>query len=130
MTKTELEAASARLNEKVTALGLSLHNREQINIETVPDSFDQVQLMGERDLAILNLARDTQMVRQIRRAQASIADGTYGTCLECEEEISKKRLNAVPWALLCIRCQEQDDLRPIDDLSDLALGPVRASAQN
>jgi len=29
--------------------------------------------------------------------------------MHCEEEISPKRLNAVPWALYCIRCQEAAD---------------------
>ena len=30
----------------------------------------------------------------------------YGVCLECEEPISTKRLNAVPWARYCVTCQE------------------------
>jgi DnaK suppressor protein len=38
-----------------------------------------------------------------------IADGNYGTCLECEEEIGQKRLQAMPWAVLCITCQDKAD---------------------
>jgi DnaK suppressor protein len=30
----------------------------------------------------------------------------YGVCLECEEPISQKRLDAVPWAKYCVTCQE------------------------
>jgi DnaK suppressor protein len=40
-----------------------------------------------------------------------IADGTYGACRQCEEEIGHKRLNAIPWATFCIRCQELADRR-------------------
>jgi DnaK suppressor protein len=31
----------------------------------------------------------------------------YGVCLECEEPISPKRLDAVPWARYCVSCQER-----------------------
>ena len=32
--------------------------------------------------------------------------GEYGECLRCSEDINEKRLMAVPWATLCIQCQE------------------------
>jgi DnaK suppressor protein len=61
------------------------------------------------------------MLRQIRRALARIADGSYGVCLHCEEDISPKRVNAVPWAGFCIKCQEQVDRHEIEveDSADL-----------
>ena len=31
----------------------------------------------------------------------------YGICLECDEPISAKRLEAVPWARYCVACQER-----------------------
>jgi len=40
-----------------------------------------------------------------------IEEGSYGTCLNCEEEINTKRLDAVPWTSLCIDCQKLDDRR-------------------
>jgi DnaK suppressor protein len=90
-------------------------------IEKAPDALDEVQLAGERELAIRNLDRDSNMLRQIRRALARIADGSYGVCLHCEEDISPKRINAVPWAAFCIKCQEQVDRHEIevDDTADL-----------
>ena len=33
--------------------------------------------------------------------------GEYGECLRCGEDINEKRLMAVPWATLCINCQEE-----------------------
>jgi DnaK suppressor protein len=33
-------------------------------------------------------------------------DQSYGTCLECGEAISLKRLDALPWARFCVACQE------------------------
>ena len=42
----------------------------------------------------------------VDRALEAIAEETYGTCEECGEEIEDKRLNAVPWAVHCLACQE------------------------
>ncbi len=91
----------------------SLRNRDEIVIEKAPDALDEVQLAGERELAIRNLDRDSNMLRQIRRALNRIADGSYGICLHCEDEISPKRVVAVPWAAYCIKCQEQLDRHEI-----------------
>ena len=33
--------------------------------------------------------------------------GEYGECVRCNEDINEKRLLAVPWATLCIQCQEE-----------------------
>lgn len=42
--------------------------------------------------------------RQIRFALARIANGTYGTCANCGEEIAPERLEARPIATRCIKC--------------------------
>jgi RNA polymerase-binding transcription factor DksA len=76
----------------------SLRKRDEIVIEKVSDALEAAQLMGERELAIRNLDRDSNMLRQIRRALSRIANGTYGVCLHCEEDMLPKRMAAVPWA--------------------------------
>ena len=86
-----------------------MRNREGIAIEKSPDALDEVQHASERELAIRNLDRESHLLRNVRGALRRMADGSYGTCLHCEEEISPKRLDAVPWAAYCIRCQEMAD---------------------
>jgi DnaK suppressor protein len=49
---------------------------------------------------------DMKLLREISDALHRLEQGTYGTCMECEEPISVKRLNAVPWARYCVTCQE------------------------
>ena len=49
---------------------------------------------------------DMKLLREIADALRRLEQGTYGTCMECEEPISVKRLNAVPWARYCVTCQE------------------------
>src|SRR6185437_10620736 len=121
MTKAELEKLKSFLEAKQAELSGSLRNRDEIAIEKAPDALDEVQLAGERELAIRNLDRDSNMLRQIRRALARIEDGSYGICLHCDEEISPKRIAAVPWAAFCIKGQEQVDRHEIevDDNADL-----------
>jgi DnaK suppressor protein len=121
MTKTDLEKFRNTLETKRSELSGSLRNRDEIVIEKAPDALDEVQLAGERELAIRNLDRDSNMLRQIRRALGRIADGSYGVCLHCDEDISPKRIAAVPWAAYCIKCQEQVDRHEIevDDSADL-----------
>ena len=109
MSKNELEKYRAALESKKADIAASLRNRDEIAIEKTADAIDEVQLAGERELAIRNLDRESNLLRNVRAALARIADGSFGTCMHCEEEINTKRLNAVPWAPFCIRCQEAAD---------------------
>jgi DnaK suppressor protein len=109
MTKNELTKYKELLETKQAELAGGLRNREGIAIEKTADALDEVQLAGERELAIRNLDRESNLLRSVRGALARIADGSYGTCLHCEEDISPKRLNAVPWTAYCIKCQEAAD---------------------
>jgi DnaK suppressor protein len=109
MTKSELEKYRTALEAKQVEIGASLRNRDYIAIEKAADAIDEVQLAGERDLAIRNLDRESVLLRKVKGALARIEDGSFGTCIHCEEEIGPKRLNAVPWAPFCIRCQEAAD---------------------
>jgi len=109
MTKTELNKFKEVLEVKQAELVQVLRNRDGITIEKSPDALDEVQNAAERELAIRNLDRESQLLRNVRAALARIDEGNYGTCLHCEEDISPKRLHAVPWAPYCIQCQEIAD---------------------
>jgi DnaK suppressor protein len=49
---------------------------------------------------------DMKLLREIAGALHRMDHDHYGVCLECEEPISAKRLDAVPWAKYCVTCQE------------------------
>jgi len=98
-----------------------------IVVEPVPDSIDDWVFANDRDLAWAMLDQNTILLRQVLRALDRIARGTYGVCRECEEPISARRLGALPWADLCLKCQEEADNRraseggsPSLNLSDAA----------
>ena len=122
MTKTELNKYREILEAKQAELAQVLRNRDAITIEKSPDALDEVQNAAERELAIRNLDRESNLLRNVRAALHRIDDGMYGVCLHCEEDISPKRLNAVPWAPYCIACQETADRNQeegVETLDDL-----------
>lgn len=109
MTKTETNKYKKILEIKQDELEQIVRNRDAITIEKSADALDEVQHASERELAIRNLDRESNLLRNVRSALRRIEDGSFGTCLHCEEEISPKRVAAVPWASYCIQCQEQAD---------------------
>lgn len=109
MTKTELSKFKKILETKRDELEQIVRKRDAITIEKSADALDEVQHAAERELAIRNLDRESQLLRSVRSALRRIDEGSFGICLHCEEEISPKRLAAVPWTSLCIQCQEQAD---------------------
>jgi DnaK suppressor protein len=109
MTKTELSKFKKILETKRDELEQIVRKRDAIAIEKSADALDEVQHAAERELAIRNLDRESQLLRSVRAALQRIDEGSFGICLHCEEEISPKRLAAVPWTSLCIQCQEQAD---------------------
>lgn len=43
-------------------------------------------------------------LRDVERALEKLDEGTYGSCDRCEAAISDERLEAIPWAVLCMGC--------------------------
>jgi DnaK suppressor protein len=105
----ELNRFQALLEARITELERATRMRDAIAVEPSADQIDEIQRASERALAISNVDRDTKQLRSARAALRRIREGTFGMCEECEEEIHPKRLLALPWASLCIQCQEQAD---------------------
>jgi DnaK suppressor protein len=79
---------------------------------------DKTQVGDEMDLAA-TISREhfqasisknhRKALQDIDRALMRIHDGSYGICVDCEEEIFPKRLNAFPLAKRCRECQEEHE---------------------
>ena len=95
--------------EQDAAVRIALRRRQSIVIEQTADALDEVRYAGERELALADLSRHSDQIRQIRAALARLEAGTYGVCQHCWKPIHPKRLTAVPWTPLCLRCQELAD---------------------
>ena len=109
MTKTEANRFRTILTAKVAELERLVRRRDGITVERSADQLEEIQAASQRALAVCNLDRDFNQLRNARAALRRIEEGNFGTCQECDEDIHPKRLAAVPWAPFCIRCQEAID---------------------
>ena len=110
--------ATAVKSRKGTYRALLLKKREELlasvrnspealstSIQT-PDAVEFAVKSAEQDLTAQTASLRTQMLKEIDRALARVAGGTYGECEGCGEPISPSRLKALPWARYCLTCQE------------------------
>jgi DnaK suppressor protein len=109
MMKADVRLVQQILEAQLKQANSSKAFGDSIRIQQVADPIDMTQQAAERDLAVQMLDRESALVRRLRSAIDRIKDGSYGVCLQCEEEISPTRLKALPWGELCIRCQERSE---------------------
>ena len=109
MITENLNLVRQQLHSHIKKAGSRRAAGDSICIQQVADPVDMTQQAVERDIAVQILDCESTLVRRLRSAIGRIDDGSYGICLECEEEIAPKRLKAIPWAELCIDCQGRAD---------------------
>ena len=63
----------------------------------------------EREIGNTLEASDGRLLAAIDSALARIENGTYGTCVNCGARIASERLEAMPWATLCIECKRKEE---------------------
>lgn len=91
-------------------LGRSLTEDQQRRLESARDVGDQALMDLERELGISLMEMRNRRRQSIDEALTRLHEGTYGICAECGVEISEKRLQAVPFAKLCVECQSRAEL--------------------
>ena len=94
---------------RIAELEKLISRRDGIVVEQISDQVEEIQRASEQALEICKLDRESIQLRNARAALLRIRQGTFGVCEECEEEIHPKRLAAIPWAALCVICQEAAD---------------------
>jgi DnaK suppressor protein len=103
--RVSLTAARDRMNSSSSAMRQVLAVPENVAVE------DQVPLLHEQHLALSRHRLDRHTLGLIEAALNRLDRGEYGVCQECDDEISLKRLFALPWALRCRACQEKYERR-------------------
>ncbi len=91
-------------------LGQSLTEDQQRRLESARDVGDQALMDLDRELGISLMEMRNRRRQAIDEALTRLNEGTYGICAECGIEVSEKRLEAVPFAKLCVQCQSRQEL--------------------
>ena len=98
------------IKEIEESLGQALTEDQQRRLESARDVGDQALMDLERELGISLMEMRNRRRQSIDEALTRLHEGTYGICAECGVEISEKRLQAVPFAKLCVECQSRAEL--------------------
>ena len=94
--------------EEIVAKLSEVYN-ESREVETgiAQDIADKAESSYTKEFLLSLSDAERKQLFLIDDALKRIEKDEYGICQMCQKNISKKRLNAVPWALHCIECQEK-----------------------
>jgi DnaK suppressor protein len=95
------KAAEIRGNLDSSRAGRALIGEQTSNLEDLPVQSHEEWIFLNRN------SIDVMLLREIQDALDRVGEGSFGMCMECDEPISTKRLEAIPWARHCITCQEE-----------------------
>ena len=99
-------------NKKVALLRnaqRTLSEDMSLDPDDLPDEMDMASSEYLQSFTFRLRGREKTFLKKIDYALAKIEAGTFGICETCEEEISRKRLEARPETTLCIRCKEDQE---------------------
>jgi DnaK suppressor protein len=82
-----------------------LYSRER-DAEATQDPADMAANAYTKELLVSMSDNDRQLLNLIDEALERMDDSGYGKCVRCGQPLPEKRLEAVPWARHCVRCQE------------------------
>jgi DnaK suppressor protein len=122
MDKKSLESYRKKLQEKRRELTQAYIRDKNYGRESddggTQDLADKASTSYTKEFLYSLSNSERSILQLVERALARIKEGEFGVCEECGEPIQKKRLDAVPWARLCLRCQEAMDRGRLQEAAD------------
>ncbi len=119
MTSIDTERFRAMLLDERKRVEHALANLRAEHPGSLDEEVEEIEATSDNHLAetaTATLGREIdytlgenseQVLAEIDAALKRIEDGTYGTCVSCGREIPVERLEAYPWASLCIDCKRR-----------------------
>ncbi|HUG82173.1 MAG TPA: TraR/DksA C4-type zinc finger protein [Bryobacterales bacterium] len=128
VTKAQIKKFRALLEIKAEEIRASLGSSKAakaLDRGDDPPDLEDLPVQSHEEWIFLNRNNiDVTLLREIEAALIRMDNDEYGTCPECDEAISMKRLQAVPWAHYCVTCQEQ-----LSEDSEEPFGSTRSYSQ-
>lgn len=119
MDKKKLKAyRDALLERRAALLGVVERNEDygrEADTEATQDPADKASNSYTKELLFSQSTNDRQILTLIEEALERMDDGEYGLCTNCGEEVQPKRLEAIPWARYCIKCQDLAERGMLDE---------------
>jgi DnaK suppressor protein len=99
-----------------------------LDAEAAQDSADQCVISLSKEALFERSSQRRTVLGLIEAALKRIADGSFGTCVGCGNEVQDQRLQALPWTQFCLQCQGELEEKIGASLSRST--PIRASAMS
>jgi RNA polymerase-binding transcription factor len=103
----DLKAAVSRLRQLGGAT--AIEERTGASEDTCPfaDEIDGIQAGESREIGFATRELVRERVNRLSAALDRMNEGAYGTCVQCDEPISRARLDVMPEVQTCVRCQDR-----------------------
>jgi DnaK suppressor protein len=108
--RRELEQHRSFLRAEIVSQGADPNSDDATFAEDAGFA-DRGRSSEERSQVIAVVRALRSNLRDVERALAKMDGGTYGTCERCGDPIAVERLEALPWAVLCIGCKQRGEGR-------------------
>jgi DnaK suppressor protein len=113
MDKKRLEYYKKKLETRRDELVKAINRTEQQGREAdddpTVDLADKAANSYTKEFLFGQTHADRSTLQLVEEALDRIRKGTFGQCVQCEEEVQQKRLEAVPWTRYCLPCQEKEE---------------------
>jgi DnaK suppressor protein len=104
--RTRLEAKRTELQYEIAELTFEEASSGKQG-QGVEDTGETAQTFQEVQLDESILQNERHLLADVEEALRRLQDGTYGRCLTCGQPIPDRRLEAIPWAVRDVKCEEQ-----------------------
>jgi DnaK suppressor protein len=107
MSKVNLKTVKDKLlSERELLIDKLKGNDLSVDDSETPDPVDLAVRNYSKNVMLAVSENESKQLTLIDEALLRIEDDEYGLCQNCENQISPKRLAAIPWARYCLSCQE------------------------
>lgn len=79
---------------------------KELDTDSAQDIADQSVFTMSKESLFERTSQQRTALRLVEEALRRISDGSFGICASCGDDISARRLEALPWTQYCLRCQE------------------------
>ncbi len=112
MDKKKLEQFKKKLEQQQQKLRQTVSRNVQDgraadSEDIAQDIADKAANSYTKEFLFSQSSNDRALLARVEEALVRIREGSFGECVNCGDEMNPKRLEAVPWARYCLKCQEK-----------------------
>lgn len=113
LSKKDLQELKKRLLERKETILKKMRQyyeeSQEVESNIAQDAVDRAESSYTKEFLLSLTDAEREQLSLINEALRRLARGNYGMCQSCGQPITKKRLEIVPWASLCVECQQKKE---------------------